>query len=179
MKRLLSIIVFRLAAFSGRMYLLILCATLFLAGCATLQPRHVWTPPPPQEMPLCGTFSIPLPDSRVISGFGQRSSNFHTGVDLKKSKRGGDPVLAARAGRVESVKKFGGYGLMILLRHDDGSRSRYAHLRKAKVKAGVAVHTGDVIGTVGSSGRASTPHLHFEILTKTQHPVNPLLLIAK
>lgn len=145
-----------------------------LFGCATAPHRHPWDRvPPPEEIPRCESFISPLPGCCVISNFGQRNHRFHAGIDLKKSPKGGDSVLAARSGTVEMAQRFSGYGRMILLYHSDGSRTRYAHLKQIKVSVGQSVNVGDEIGTVGSSGRATTPHLHYEVLTQAKRPVNP------
>ncbi|MFH1259210.1 MAG: M23 family metallopeptidase [Elusimicrobiota bacterium] len=126
-----------------------------------------------------GSFIFPLPGGRLISNFGQRGRKLHLGLDLKKSKKGGDSVLAARSGAVKLAQRQRGYGLMILLYHQDGCYTRYAHLRRIKVKVGQKVQAGKIIGTVGSSGRATTPHLHFEIITRTKRPIDPSPYLIK
>jgi len=92
---------------------------------------------------------------------------------LKKRRNGGDPILAARSGFVKMAKRIRGYRLMILLEHDDGTRTRYAHLSRKKVNTGQRVSAGEEIGTVGATGRATTPHLHFEIITRSGRAINP------
>lgn len=102
-----------------------------------------------------------------------RGRKFHTGIDIKDRKLGGDPVYASRAGRVVDVRARGGYGNMVLIRHADGYSTRYAHMRKVLVRKGQEVEALQPIGTVGATGRATTPHLHFEVLTPTQQHVDP------
>lgn len=119
-------------------------------------------------------FAPPLAQFRVRSPYGQRGRKFHTGLDLIQSPGGGDPVLASREGVVEMVVHRGGYGRMILLRHGESGFTRYAHLKKITVRPGQTVQQGETIGFVGSSGRASGPHLHFEILTRYRKTVDPM-----
>lgn len=119
-------------------------------------------------------FAPPLAQFRVRSPYGQRGRKFHTGLDLIQSPGGGDPVLASREGVVEMVVHRGGYGRMILLRHGESGYTRYAHLKKITVRPGQTVQQGETIGFVGSSGRASGPHLHFEILTRYRKTVDPM-----
>jgi murein DD-endopeptidase MepM/ murein hydrolase activator NlpD len=116
---------------------------------------------------------MPLANAHVISEFGQRGRRFHTGIDLKGKPRGGDPVLASRPGRVTIMTRLSGYGKIIEITHDDGFKTRYAHLKSFKVALGQKVQTGQVIGIVGKTGRATTAHLHFEILTPKSRFLNP------
>ncbi len=118
-------------------------------------------------------FSLPLNRPRVISSFGSRGRKFHGGIDLVESARGGDPVRASRDGVVEIISHRGGYGRMVLLRHKDRWLTRYAHLRKISVRSGQSIQRGETLGFVGESGRASGPHLHFEILTPSNKKVDP------
>lgn len=119
-------------------------------------------------------FAPPLAQCRVRSPYGQRGRKFHTGLDLIQSPGGGDPVFASKEGVVEMVVHRGGYGRMILLRHGESGYTRYAHLKKITVRPGQAVQQGETIGFVGSSGRATGPHLHFEILTRYRKTVDPM-----
>ncbi|HDQ40726.1 MAG TPA: M23 family metallopeptidase [Desulfonatronum sp.] len=119
------------------------------------------TPPvglPPMQWPL---------QSRVSSGFGWRNDPFtgerawHAGVDLVAAM--GTPVQAAWDGRVVFAGERGGYGKMVVLEHDGGWRTYYAHNDANKARVGDQVHAGQTIATVGASGRSTGPHLHFEI----------------
>jgi murein DD-endopeptidase MepM/ murein hydrolase activator NlpD len=91
---------------------------------------------------------------------------FHSGTDLGAPM--GTPVLAAYSGRVSLAEMLGGYGLSILLDHNEGKQeTRYAHLSQVFVKPGQWVQQGTVIGLVGSTGNSTGPHLHFEALHAT------------
>jgi murein DD-endopeptidase MepM/ murein hydrolase activator NlpD len=91
---------------------------------------------------------------------------FHSGTDLGAPM--GTPVLAAYSGRVSVAEFLGGYGLSILLDHNQGKQeTRYAHLSEVFVKPGQWVQQGTVIGLVGSTGNSTGPHLHFEALQAT------------
>jgi murein DD-endopeptidase MepM/ murein hydrolase activator NlpD len=107
-------------------------------------------------------------DGNIIStsAFGTRLDPFlgrpalHTGIDLKASY--GTPVYASAGGRVTIAGFSGGYGRLVEIDHGDGYRTRYGHLSRILVPAGANVAPGDEIGLVGSSGRSTGPHLHYE-----------------
>jgi len=100
------------------------------------------------------------------SGFGVRSDPFlgrpamHTGLDFRAAT--GDPVRATANGKVASSGWSGGYGRMVEIDHGNGLSTRYGHLSEINVKVGDSVRIGQVIGTVGSTGRSTGPHLHYE-----------------
>jgi murein DD-endopeptidase MepM/ murein hydrolase activator NlpD len=100
------------------------------------------------------------------SGFGVRSDPFlgrpamHTGLDFRAST--GDPVRATANGKVVSSGWAGGYGRMVEIDHGNGLSTRYGHLSEIDVKVGDVVKIGQVIGLVGSTGRSTGPHLHYE-----------------
>lgn len=102
----------------------------------------------------------------VSSGFGARHDPFdgrarrHSGVDF--AARFGASVFAAASGRVIFAGYRGGYGLAIDIIHPDGTSTRYGHLSALAVRAGDVVPAATLIGRVGSSGRSTGPHLHFE-----------------
>ncbi|MFD3331814.1 transglycosylase family protein [Streptomyces sp. NPDC058700] len=91
------------------------------------------------------------------------SSGYHTGVDFPVPT--GTSVKAVAAGRIVSSGWGGAYGYQIVLRHDDGRYSQYAHLSALTVREGQRVHAGQRIGRSGSTGNSSGPHLHFEVRT--------------
>jgi murein DD-endopeptidase MepM/ murein hydrolase activator NlpD len=94
--------------------------------------------------------------------FGPRGTSFHAGIDLIAGR--GTPVGAAAPGRVVFAGfAAGGWGNLVVLAHASGVRTMYAHLLKLTVRRGQAVGTGTSLGTVGATGRASGPHLHFEV----------------
>jgi murein DD-endopeptidase MepM/ murein hydrolase activator NlpD len=113
--------------------------------------------------------------------FGQRDDpftggpEFHAGIDISTDK--GRPVFATGSGTVESASYSGAYGNLIVIDHGFGLVSRYGHLSAFAVKPGDQVSQGDVIGYVGATGRATGPHLHYEILVNGR-PINPMQLIA-
>ena len=100
------------------------------------------------------------------SGFGVRSDPFlgrpamHTGLDFRAST--GDPVRVTANGKVVSAGWSGGYGRMIEVDHGNGLATRYGHLSEIDVKVGEIVKIGQVVGLVGSTGRSTGPHLHYE-----------------
>ena len=127
----------------------------------------------PSIWPLAGWLS---------SGFGNRKDpfdggpDFHPGLDIAADK--GTPVRATADGTVESAAYNGAYGNAVLVEHGFGISTRFGHLSGFAVRAGQQVHRGDVVGYVGSTGRATSAHLHYEILLNGQQ-INPLRLLAK
>jgi len=123
----------------------------------------------------------PLNMTRVSSRFGMRRhpllgfTRMHTGVDFAAPT--GTPILAAGDGRVVQAGPNGGYGRWVLLRHDGGLSTGYAHMHRIAqgVRPGARVRQGQVIGFVGSTGMSTGPHLHFE-LHRNGKPVDPLSL---
>lgn len=108
----------------------------------------------------------------ITSRFGYREGGeFHTGIDIGAPS--GTPIVAARAGRVLSAGWDGGYGKQVTLVHDDGSRTLYAHASDILVTEDQYVQQGEVIAYVGSTGRSTGPHLHFEIVINGA-PEDPL-----
>lgn len=105
-------------------------------------------------------FSWPVP-GHVISGFGMRDGNRHDGVDIKSPS--GTAIRAAGDGHVVYAGNLRGYGNLIIIRHADRFYTTYAHNQKNLVKVGAHVTGGEVIATVGATGRATGPHLHFEV----------------
>lgn len=118
----------------------------------------------------------------ISSAFGWRrdpingQSRFHKGVDIKAAY--GQPVPSAANGRVVSAGEQGAYGLTVVVEHDSGIRTRYAHLSALAVEAGDVVERGQDLGRVGTSGRSTGPHLHFEVL-ENGRPVNPATAMQK
>ena len=115
--------------------------------------------------------------TRVASGFGMRFHpihkirKMHTGMDFTAPT--GTPIYATGDGVVERVTKSRrGYGNHVVLKHNFGYRTRYAHMSEFNVKKGQKVKRGDVIGFVGSTGTSTAPHLHYEV-EKNDKKVNP------
>ena len=92
--------------------------------------------------------------------FGVRRGRRHQGVDIPLKT--GDPVYATFTGKVRVSKYWGAFGNLVVIRHDNGLETFYAHLSKRNVEVGDRVNAGDVIGLGGSTGRSTGPHLHFE-----------------
>ena len=120
------------------------------------------------EQGLNGIPQVMPADIRMISsGFGYRADPFHggaamhAGLDFRGPK--GSPIHAAADGRVTFVGTKSGYGKVVEVSHGNGMMTRYAHMSAWKAKAGQAVDAGDVIGLIGSTGRSTGPHLHFEV----------------
>lgn len=117
---------------------------------------------------------------RINSGFGWRHDplsgrrNLHTGIDIKAPI--GRTVRAAASGRVVHAGWMGGYGRTVVIDHGNGYTTLYAHCSALLVKRGQRVSSGDAVGRVGSSGRTTGPHLHFEIRSNGSS-VNPLKLL--
>jgi murein DD-endopeptidase MepM/ murein hydrolase activator NlpD len=114
--------------------------------------------------------------------FGGRSDPFtgepgyHQGIDISTEK--GQPVYATADGTVEAATYTGDYGNLIVLRHGFGLSTRYGHLSSFGVTTGQSVRRGDVIGYVGSTGRSTGAHLHYEILANGKL-INPLQLLTQ
>jgi murein DD-endopeptidase MepM/ murein hydrolase activator NlpD len=108
----------------------------------------------------------------ISSGFGSRDGAHHDGIDIPARK--GTSIRAAEAGRVvHSSNSLAGYGNMVILKHTGAFSTVYAHNRKNLVRVGQFVDKGDVIAEVGDTGRASAPHVHFEI-RHNGSPRNPV-----
>ncbi|MFT4979103.1 MAG: murein DD-endopeptidase MepM/ murein hydrolase activator NlpD [Myxococcota bacterium] len=113
----------------------------------------------------------------LTSGFGMRRSpidrkwKVHQGLDIGAPR--GTPVIAAAAGVVVRANYSSSYGNVVDVRHDDGLMTRYGHNSQLLVAEGQAVMRGDVIALVGSTGRSTGPHLHYEVHVDGE-PVDPL-----
>lgn len=95
------------------------------------------------------------------------ASGYHTGVDYAIPT--GTPVMAASSGAVEAVKESGPYGLQIVVKHQEGLYTQYAHLSSASVEIGQKVKAGQRIALSGNTGNSTGPHLHFEVRTCPNH----------
>jgi murein DD-endopeptidase MepM/ murein hydrolase activator NlpD len=119
----------------------------------------------------------PSPGQKISSRYGSRKDPFtgraavHGGLDYKAKY--GTPVRATASGTIIKAGRLGGYGKMIEIQHADGITTRYAHLSKIKVKRGERVVKGTRIGNVGSTGRSTGPHLHYEVRRKGRS-LNPI-----
>ena len=110
------------------------------------------------------------PKRRLSSGYGFRGRGVHRGVDITCPK--GTPVEATAAGHVIYAGNVSGYGLIVKIEHADGYETWYAHLQSCSRPPGSQVGQNEIIGTAGQTGRATTPHVHYEV-RKNGKPVNP------
>jgi len=116
----------------------------------------------------------PINGARLSSGYGMRKhpilgyNKLHQGIDF--AARRGTPVMASGSGTVERASWFGAYGKYIRIRHNSTYKTAYAHLSKfgRNIKAGRKVRQGQIIGYVGSTGRSTGPHLHYEVLVNNK-----------
>jgi len=128
-----------------------------------------------------GVISIPsiqpLANFTFTSAFGVRSDPFrgsaamHAGIDLSASY--GTPIYATADGMVDRAEWFGGYGNMVEIDHGKGIATRYGHMSRIAAHSGEHVKRGDLIGYVGSTGRSTGNHLHYEVRIDG-HAVNPI-----
>jgi len=122
----------------------------------------------PQVIPAAGRY--------ISSGFGYRSDPFagspafHAGIDFKGPI--GAPIFSAAKGSVVFVGRRPGYGNCVEIDHGNGLKTRYAHMSAFRARVGNSVNAGELIGAVGSTGRSTGPHLHFEVRLHGQ-PINP------
>ena len=135
---------------------------------------------------------IPLRSRALSDRYGMRKDPFskkkafHGGLDFKAKR--GSPVFAPSDGIVRTASRKRGFGLLVELRHGRGFfpgkkktvryRTRFAHLSKINVRRGQKIKRGDLIGSVGSTGRSTGPHLHYEIIINGRR-TNPLITISK
>lgn len=123
----------------------------------------------------------PIKNGSVSSSYGPRVDPFlgrlamHTGTDFKAPY--GSRVYSTAPGTILSAKWQGGYGKMVEIRHANGFVTRYAHLSRIRVSEGDHVLAGDLIGNIGSTGRSTGPHLHYEI-RHNEKPNNPASFLA-
>jgi murein DD-endopeptidase MepM/ murein hydrolase activator NlpD len=121
-------------------------------------------------------------EGRLMGSFGRRQDPFsgegayHTGVDI--SAPTGTPIRAAADGVVTHAAFSGGYGRLVVIDHGNGMQSYYAHLSRYYVLPGQEIRRGEVLGAVGSSGRATASHLHYEVRVG-KAPVNPYRYLSK
>jgi len=128
---------------------------------------------------LGSLFSSPAKQGSITSSFGYRTDpftgelSFHPGIDIRLPI--GTPVFTARNGTVHDIGTLRDYGLYVIINHDGGYQTVYAHLEEVLVKIGQRVGTDDKIAFSGNSGISTGPHLHFEI-RKNGKPTNPATL---
>ncbi|AJK80313.1 membrane protein [Mycobacterium avium subsp. paratuberculosis] len=111
------------------------------------------------------------------SNFGYRWGVLHAGIDLANSI--GTPIYAVSDGVVIEAGPAGGYGMLVKLRHADGTVTLYGHINTALVSVGERVMAGDQIATMGNRGNSTGPHLHFEVLQGGTERIDPVPWLAK
>ena len=140
----------------------------------------------PNPVAPSATVSIPsrnpLATGSTSSGYGNRThpvlggTRSHKGIDLAAPT--GTPIYATADGTVGKAEWFSSYGMFVSLDHGGDLETRYAHMSRIAVAAGERVKKGDVIGYVGSTGRSTGPHLHYEVRVAGQ-AVNPVPYMAE
>ncbi|MET1754018.1 M23 family metallopeptidase [Novosphingobium sp. RD2P27] len=127
--------------------------------------------------PLSIPSRTPLEGIKLTSSFGMRNHpvvggmRAHKGIDLAAPV--GTPIYATADGLIGKASWFGGYGLYVQIKHGNDLETRYGHMSRLNVAEGQQVRKGDVIGYVGSTGRSTGPHLHYEVRVDGQ-AVNPI-----
>ena len=120
-----------------------------------------------------GVFRLPT-RGFISSRYGMRNGRMHKGVDL--AAKTGTSIVAADGGKVTFSGYSGDYGNLIIINHGNGYITKYGHCSKLLVKKGDKVYKGQKIAQVGSTGRTTGPHLHFEVLKNgvNKNPLNYL-----
>ncbi len=111
---------------------------------------------------------------RLSSRYGMRKGRSHEGIDVAAKR--GTPIFAAESGRVIHSGRLGSYGKVVIVKHAGAYRTVYAHASKLHVRRGEFVERGQKVAEVGSTGRSSGPHVHFEI-RRAASPRNPLAFL--
>lgn len=156
----------------GPLKKVLLISFLWMVGCASTPPRLT-----PKQVNLPSNLMWPLARRNVSQPFREPAAfrDRHDGIDIPAPR--GTRIYAASSGRVVYAgSKFNGYGKLIIVEHNDKLSTFYAHCHKLLVKAGDQVRKGSLIGLVGATGRASAPHLHFEVRYALK-PINPMSLL--
>lgn len=117
----------------------------------------------------------PLKQGRISSPFGWRGRRMHKGIDIAAPT--GTPIFAAEDGMVTKAQYMRGYGKMLEIKHGEMYSTRYGHNSNNFVKVGDYVRRGQLIGLVGSTGRSTGPHVHFEVL-QSAIAINPVKYLA-
>jgi len=112
----------------------------------------------------------PLKHMQMTSRYGMRWGKMHKGIDLAATT--GTPIRVAQAGTVVLAEEAGAYGLLVKVDHGNGLETQYAHCSKTLVQVGQYVEEGETIALVGSTGRSTGSHLHFEVIS-AGHNQNP------
>jgi len=151
------------------------------APVAVVRPAAQPAPPPAAAEPSPpaadgGRFLWPV-EGRVVVGFGPQPGGLHNdGINIAAAR--GTPIRAADGGTVAYAgNELGGFGNLLLIKHEDGWLTAYAHNEEILVKIGDTVRRGQMVARVGSSGSANAPQLHFEV-RRGERPVDPMPLLS-
>jgi murein DD-endopeptidase MepM/ murein hydrolase activator NlpD len=128
----------------------------------------------PVRKPVTGDIDVSSPFGVRVDPF-LRVAAMHTGIDFRGDM--GEPVHATAAGTVSSAGWSGGYGKMVEVDHGNGLATRYGHLSEIEVRVGDIIRIGQVVGRLGSTGRSTGPHLHYETRVDGE-AVNPDKFLA-
>lgn len=131
---------------------LVIPSSTYQVAQVTQQPSRGWSYTNLFNWPVVGT---------ITSGYGWRKSGYHHGIDIAGDI--GDPIKACAAGTVTFAGNKPVYGRTIIIQHPDGKETLYAHVQTIKVSQGDTVARGQVIATVGMTGRTTGPHVHLEV----------------
>ncbi len=142
---------------------------VFIPGATRQLPVEIIAPrsvservPEPSELPSAGRELVwPIRIGTLSSHFGPRNGSFHDGIDIAAPE--GTPVYAAREGRVIYSDRIPGYGNIVIIDHQHGLTTVYAHNSRNEVEEGQLVKQGDPVSRVGSTGRTTGANLHFEV----------------
>jgi murein DD-endopeptidase MepM/ murein hydrolase activator NlpD len=145
-------------------------SSLLLTACQSTSRRDGH-----DELSLTDALRWPL-KGRISSTYGPRWGRFHRGIDI--AGRRGQTVRAAAGGLVSFAGRLRGYGKLVVLTHR-GYRTYYAHLSRIKVRRGHWLPAGTPVGTVGATGNATGPHLHFEIRLAGGRSTDPLTWLGR
>lgn len=137
--------------------------------------RAVTAAGPSRGWSVSGVFNWPV-FGVITSGYGWRKSGFHHGIDIATDL--GEPIKACAAGKVTFAGYKSIYGRTVIIEHPDGKETLYAHVQTIKTKQGETVARGEVIATVGVTGRTTGPHVHLEV-RQNGELCNPLTLLRR
>ena len=136
----------------------------------------------PATQPIAIPSRRPVDAMRLTSSFGTRSDPFngrrarHNGIDIPGPL--GTPIYATADGTIGRAQRLGGYGNYVEIEHGNAIQTRYGHLSAIAVTSGQRVRRGDVVGYMGSTGRSTGSHLHYEVRIAGA-PVNPIPFVAQ
>jgi lipoprotein NlpD len=148
---------------------------LFVPGAdrpLEVPPHPAPLPDPALELAVPEGLAWPVPNGEILSRFGDpRGARRHAGIDIRGAE--GQNVVAALDGEVVFADTLGGYGKTVVIEHEPGLESVYAHNSELFVRAGDRVKRGERLARIGRTGNATTVHCHFE-LRRNRVPVDPL-----